>query len=77
MADNNELITLGFNIGLYSAAQMILEGLPTSDLAMRALKETASQDIQKATGAPIEDFASMIDPMMEEVVKIIKDIDKK
>lgn len=61
-------ISMGFQTGIYAVAQMIQAGFPTDEISIEALKQTAAGDLYKITGMPAEDFSSIIDRMMADMV---------
>lgn len=70
---DNELITMGMNLGLYTLAKLFAQGITPSPKSWEVLRDHCAEQLEKQTGMPAEDLAMHVQPavdiMMERVEK--------
>ena len=69
--EENELITMGMNLGLYIFAKLFAEEAKLSQKGWAILRDYTAQLLEEQTGMPAEDLALMSQPTVEDMLKRI------
>lgn len=74
MTKDNQLISMGMDLGIYVLAGLMAEGYVVSPRGWEILKANRADELQKATNMPAEDIALSVQPTIDVMVAIIGQI---
>jgi hypothetical protein len=69
MKDDNELITMGMNLGLYTFAKLFSEGVAPTPKSWEIMRDHCAKQLEGQTGLPIEDLALKVQPIVDNMLE--------
>jgi predicted mannosyl-3-phosphoglycerate phosphatase (HAD superfamily) len=66
------LIEIGVDLGVFTIANLLLEGLELDQHQLQKLSDLSAQHIELMTGMPAEDFALKVQPVIDIITKVTK-----
>ena len=70
--EENDLISLGMNLGVYTFAKLFTEGVVPSAKAFEIMRDHCAAELEKQTGTPVEDLALLTDPTIQDMLDKIQ-----
>lgn len=67
-----EYINMGMFTGMYMLVQLLQNGWQPSPKGLEALKNMCGDNIEKTSGMPAEDYALLMQPGIDEMIKHIE-----
>lgn len=67
--EDNELITMGLNLGVYTFAKFFSEGVMPTTRAFETMRDHCAAELEKQTGMPVEDLATSVQPVVDDMLK--------
>lgn len=67
------LIEIGVDLGVFTVANLLLEGASLDQSQLQVLSDLCAKHIQEMTGMPAEDFALKVAPVVEKIIKTAKE----
>jgi hypothetical protein len=71
--DAANLIEIGVDLGVFTLANIFIEGGHLDPDQMQQLADLCSKHIQELTGMPAEDFALKVKPVIDTIIKTARD----
>lgn len=68
----NEGFEMGMDIGVYVISGLMAEGFYCTKKGWQAMRDSRAAQIQLSTGMPAEDFALLMQPVIDKMVEKIE-----
>lgn len=68
MTKDNDLITMGMNLGIYTFSKFFTEGAVPNAKAFAIMRDHCAKQLEDQTGMPAEDLATSVQPVIDEMM---------
>lgn len=74
---DEDMLQMGADLGIYVIASLFAEtGLKLTPRGFQAMADFSAADIERICGLPAEDFALKVQPMVDEIKRMIREAER-